>query len=105
MLKWIFTYRIFHQDVWQGIAVMAIARKSFGLIRGNRTANPRDRQSTFEPQIVPPKLSTKLAMIDNAILSLYARGMTVRDIQATLQELYHVEVSNSLNFKVTEEVN
>ena len=65
---------------------------------------PRDRQSTFDPQIVP-KRSTKLAMIDNAILSLYARGMTVRDIQATLLELYHVEVSHSLISKVTEAVN
>ena len=65
---------------------------------------PRARQSTFEPQIVP-KRSTKLGMIDNAILSLYAKGMTVRDIQATLQELYHVEVSHSLILKVTEAVN
>ena len=44
-------------------------------------------------------------MIDNAILSLYAKGMTVRNIQATLLELYHVEVSNSLISKVTEAVN
>ena len=65
---------------------------------------PRDRQSTFEPQIVP-KRSTKLGMIDQAILSLYAKGMTVRDIQATLLELYHVEVSHSLISKVTDAVN
>ena len=67
-------------------------------------STPRDRQGTFEPQIVP-KRSTKLGMIDNAILSLYAKGMTVRDIQATLLELYHVEVSHSLISKVTEAVN
>ena len=73
---------------------------SFGEIE---LETPRDRQSTFEPQIVP-KRSTKLGMIDNAILSLYAKGMTVRDIQATLLELYHVEVSPSLISKVTEAV-
>ena len=56
---------------------------------------PRDRNSTFEPQIIP-KRSTKLAMLEDAILALYAKGMTIRDIQATLQELYHVEVSHSL---------
>ena len=65
---------------------------------------PRDRNSTFEPQIIP-KRSTKLAMLEDAILALYAKGMTVRDIQATLQELYHVEVSHSLISKVTEVVN
>ena len=65
---------------------------------------PRDRLSTFEPQIVP-KRSTKLAMLEEAILSLYAKGMTVRDIQATLQDLYHVDVSHSLISKVTDVVN
>ena len=65
---------------------------------------PRDRNSTFEPQIIP-KRSTKLAMLEDAILALYAKGMTIRDIQATLQELYHVEVSHSLISKVTEVVN
>ena len=45
---------------------------SFGEIE---IETPRDRQSTFEPQIIP-KRSTKLGMIDNAILSLYAKGMT-----------------------------
>lgn len=74
---------------------------SFGQIE---LETPRDRQGSFEPQIVP-KRSTKLGMIDNAILSLYAKGMTVRDIQATLLELYHVEVSHSLISKVTEAVN
>ena len=75
---------------------------SFGKIE---LETPWDRQSTFEPQIIP-KRSTKLGMIDNAILSLYAKGMTVRDIQATLMELYNVELSHSsLISKVTEAVN
>ena len=67
-------------------------------------ATPRDRHSTFEPQIIP-KRSTKSAMLEEAILSLYAKGMTVRDIQATLQDLYHVDVSPSLISKVTDVVN
>ena len=65
---------------------------------------PRDRLSTFEPQIIP-KRSTKIAMLEEAILSLYAKGMTVRDIQATLQDLYHVDVSATLISKVTDVVN
>lgn len=65
---------------------------------------PRDRQSTFEPQIIP-KRTTRLENFDNAILSLYAKGMTVRDIQDTLKDLYHVEVSPSLISTVTDAVN
>ena len=67
-------------------------------------STPRDRHSTFEPQIIP-KRSTKSALLEEAILSLYAKGMTTRDIQATLQDLYHVDVSPSLISKVTEVVN
>ena len=67
-------------------------------------STPRDRHSTFEPQIIP-KRSTKTAMLEEAILSLYAKGMTTRDIQATLQDLYHVDVSPSLISKVTDVVN
>ena len=67
-------------------------------------STPRDRHSTFEPQIIP-KRSTKAAILEKAILSLYAKGMTTRDIQATLQDLYHVDVSPSLLSKVTDVVN
>ena len=67
-------------------------------------STPRDRHSTFEPQIIP-KRSTKSAMLEEAILTLYAKGMTTRDIQATQQDLYHVDVSPSLISKVTDVVN
>jgi putative transposase len=56
---------------------------------------PRDRQGTFEPQLVK-KGQTRLEGFDDKILALYARGMTTRDIQAQLQELYGVEVSATL---------
>jgi len=67
-------------------------------------STPRDRHSTFEPQIIP-KRSTKTPMLEQAILSLYAKGMTLRDIQSTLQDLYQVDVSPSLISKVTDVVN
>ncbi len=53
------------------------------------------RQGTFEPQLVK-KGQTRLEGFDDKILALYARGMTTRDIQAQLQELYGVEVSATL---------
>lgn len=74
---------------------------SFGEIE---ISTPRDRHSTFEPQIVP-KRATRLDNLDNTILSLYAKGMTVRDIQQTLLDLYSVEVSPALISNVTNAVN
>src|SRR5215467_852434 len=50
-------------------------------------AVPRDRNGSFEPQIVA-KGQTRLDGFDNRIISLYARGLSVREIQAHLQELY-----------------
>ena len=64
---------------------------------------PRDRHSTFEPQIIP-KHQTRWAGFDEKILSLYARGMTVREIQSHLEEIYGAEVSPSLISSVTDAV-
>jgi putative transposase len=64
---------------------------------------PRDRNATFEPKIVP-KQHRRLAQVDDMILSLYSRGMTTRDIQAHLAEVYGAEVSPSLISKVTDVV-
>lgn len=66
-------------------------------------AVPRDRNSTFEPQIVP-KGQTRLDGFDDRIISLYARGLSVREIQGHLQELYGVEVSPDLISRVTDSV-
>lgn len=66
-------------------------------------AVPRDRSSEFEPQIVK-KGQTRLAGLDDKILSLYARGMSTRDIQAQLQDLYGVELSAGLISNVTDAV-
>ena len=64
---------------------------------------PRDRESTFEPELVK-KRQTRFAGFDEKILALYARGMTVRDIQAHLEELYGVDVSPSLISSATSAV-
>jgi putative transposase len=56
---------------------------------------PRDRNGVFEPRIVP-KRARRLGRIDEMILSLYARGMTTRDIEAHLREVYGVHASREL---------
>jgi len=64
---------------------------------------PRDRQGSFEPQLIP-KHQTRWAGFDDKILSLYARGMTVREIQQHLEEMYGAEVSPTLISSVTDAV-
>lgn len=64
---------------------------------------PRDRAGTFEPRIVP-KGQTRLDGFDGKVISLYARGLTVREIQGHLQELYAVDVSPDLISRVTDAV-
>src|SRR5947209_277338 len=64
-------------------------------------AVPRDRNSSFEPKIIT-KGQTRFTGFDERILSLYARGLTVREIQGRLAELYQVEVSPGLISSVTE---
>lgn len=64
---------------------------------------PRDRQGTFEPQLIR-KRERRVSGFDDRILALYARGMSVRDIQGHLQEMYGVEVSPDLISRVTSAV-
>lgn len=66
-------------------------------------AIPRDRTGTFDPRFIP-KGETRFDGFDSKILSMYARGLTTRDIQAQLQELYGVEVSPTLISNVTDAV-
>lgn len=66
-------------------------------------AVPRDRNSTFEPVIIP-KGESRFAGFDDKIISMYARGMTTRDIQGHLEEIYGVEVSPTLISQVTDAV-
>ena len=64
---------------------------------------PRDRQSKFEPIIVP-KRSKRLPIFNDQIISMYAFGMSQRDIQAHLKAIYGVEVSAELISKITDTV-
>ena len=61
---------------------------------------PRDRNGTFEPQLMP-KHQRRLAGFDEKILALYAKGMTTRDIQDIVKQLYDVEVSPTLISEIT----
>jgi putative transposase len=64
---------------------------------------PRDRDGSFEPKLVK-KHQRRFTGFDDKILSMYARGMSVRDIQAHLSELYGTEISPSLISTVTDAV-
>lgn len=64
---------------------------------------PRDRNADFEPQIIK-KNQRRFDGFDDKILSMYARGMTLREIQGHLQEIYGVEVSPDLISTVTDEI-
>jgi putative transposase len=64
---------------------------------------PRDRQGAFEPQLVA-KHQTRWTGFDDKIISLYARGLSVREIQGHLEEMYGTEVSPSLISAVTDAV-
>jgi transposase-like protein len=66
-------------------------------------AVPRDRNGEFDPKIVP-KGARRLAGFNERILSLYARGMSVRDIRSHLAAIYGVEVSPDLISTVTDAV-
>ena len=64
---------------------------------------PRDREASFEPALIA-KRQTRINGLDNKILSLYAKGMSLSDIQLQIQELYGAEVSESLISKITDDV-
>jgi len=68
-----------------------------------RIEQPRDRNASFEPQIVP-KHQRRFEGFDDKIIAMYGRGMSVRDIQAHLAELYGVEVGHDLISRVTDAV-
>lgn len=62
---------------------------------------PRDRDSTFNP-ITVPKYEKRLPLFNNQIISMYAFGMTCRDIQTHLKQVYGVDVSPELITRVTD---
>lgn len=77
------------------------SKKTVGSDMGEFTLKtPRDRNGTFEPQLIA-KGQRRLDGFDQKILALYAKGMTTRDIQEVVQDLYGVEVSPSLVSEIT----
>lgn len=64
---------------------------------------PRDRVSDFEPQIIPKRV-TKINGLDDKIISMYSRGLSVSDIQSQLYDLYETEVSSGFISEVTNSV-
>ena len=64
---------------------------------------PRDRKSEYQPIIVP-KGKTTISGIDDKIISLYARGMSQRDIEQQIKEMYDVDISDSLISKITDKI-
>ena len=80
------------------------SRKTLKGEAGEMVVNiPRDRNGTFEPKLIE-KHQTRFEGFDAKILSMYALGMTVRDIQSHLQEMYGVEVSAGLISEVTDSI-
>lgn len=73
--------------------------------QGEMTINvPRDRQSNFEPILVP-KREKRIQGLDEKIIGLYARGMSTRDIQDQIEEMYGVKISAGLVSQITAEIN
>ena len=68
-----------------------------------RIETPRDRKGTFEPQIVR-KRQRRFEGFDDKILALYGRGLSTRDIEAHLEEIYGVNVGRDLISRVTDAV-
>jgi len=68
-----------------------------------RIGVPRDREGSFEPQLIG-KHERRFTGFDDKIIAMYARGMTVREIQGFLHEMYNVEVSPDLISTVTDAV-
>ena len=64
---------------------------------------PRDRKGSFEPSIVKKK-QTRIEGLDDKIISLYAKGMSLSDIKIQMQELYGAQISESLISRITDDV-
>ena len=71
---------------------------------GEITLNiPRDRKSEYKPQLIP-KGRTTISGIDDKIISMYARGMSLRDIEKQVKEMYNVEMSDSLLSRIIDKI-
>ena len=81
----------------------ATKKRLKGTFGALEVTTPRDRAGTFEPQLVK-KRQTRLGDFEDKILALYARGMSTRDIESALMDLYGVTVSHDVIAQVTDAV-
>lgn len=80
------------------------SKKTVRTTNGNIPINvPRDREATFEPKIIP-KRSKDLASIEDKVLSMYAKGMSQRDIASTIEDIYGFEISHETISEITDSV-
>lgn len=71
-----------------------ILKKTVRTTNGNISINiPHDREATFEPKIIP-KRSRNVSEIEDKVLSMYAKGMSQRDIASTIEDIYGFEISH-----------
>jgi len=93
-----------HHDTVDSNSRNGYSKKTIVIDNGEAEISvPRDRDGSFEPQLVP-KHNRRFQEFDDKILALYARGMSVSDIQGQLHEMYGVNVSTSLISTVTDAV-
>lgn len=67
-------------------------------------AVPRDRNGDFEPQLIKKNETTLSGDIEAKIISMYAKGMTTNDISAHIEDIYGIEVSDSLVSRITDKI-
>jgi len=79
------------------------SKKVKGTFGEVKVTTPRDRDGSFEPQLIK-KRQTRLGSFEDKILALYARGMSTRDIETAVVDLYGVQVSHDLIARVTDGV-
>ena len=67
-------------------------------------AVPRDRNGDFEPQLIKKNETSLSGDIEEKIISMYAKGMTTNDISAHIEDIYGIEVSDSLVSRITDKI-
>ena len=72
--------------------------------RQAKTAVPRDRKAEFEPQIIRKNETSLSWDIEEKIISMYAKGMTTNDISAHIEDIYGIDVSDSLVSRITDKI-
>ena len=71
---------------------------------GSEVSVPRDRKSEFEPKVLRKNQTSISQDIEEKILSMYAKGMTTGDIEAHIQDIYGVDVSDTTVSRITDKI-